>query len=402
MNEQRSIGVGLISVGWMGKLHARAYSSVPYAYPELGIKPRLVIAADTEQSRVDYALQTLGFERGTLDYHQVLADPEVDVVSICAPNFLHADMAIAAAEAGKHFWIEKPAGRSLAETQAIEQAAIRNGVVTSVGFNYRHAPAIARARQLVQEGRLGSITNVRASFLAGYAADPRAALSWRFNRELAGSGVLADLFSHAADLCSHVVGPIQGISASTNVMIPSRPKLSMGQGTHFDLIEGGEQGEVENEDYAAALVRFSPEGVADRAIGTIEASRVAVGPQCGYRLEIYGTEGSVKWDFERMNELEVVLGRDNEEQGFTTVIGSPKHGEYSRFQPGPGNAMGFDDLKTIEAKKFLLAVAGGEKTNSTIADAVAAAAVVEAAEASAASGTWQALDEPVRAASVQY
>ncbi|MGX1591132.1 Gfo/Idh/MocA family protein [Glutamicibacter sp. NPDC055491] len=402
MNEQRSIGVGLISVGWMGKLHARAYSSVPYAYPELGIKPRLVIAADTEQSRVDFAISTLGFERGTLDYHQVLADPEVDVVSICAPNFLHADMAIAAAEAGKHFWIEKPAGRSLAETQAIEQAAIRNGVVTSVGFNYRHAPAIARARQLVQEGRLGSIANVRASFLAGYAADPRAALSWRFNRELAGSGVLADLFSHAADLCSHVVGHIQGISASTNVMIPSRPKLSMGQGTHFDLIEGGEQGEVENEDYAAALVRFSPEGVADRAIGTIEASRVAVGPQCGYRLEIYGMEGSVKWDFERMNELEVVLGRDNEEQGFTTVIGSPKHGEYSRFQPGPGNAMGFDDLKTIEAKKFLLAVAGGEKTNSTIADAVAAAAVVEAAEASAASGTWQALDEPVRAASVQY
>jgi len=402
MNQQRTVGVGLISVGWMGKLHARAYSSVPYVYPELGIKPRLVVAADTEQSRVDYAISTLGFERGTLDYHEVLADPEVDVVSICAPNFLHAEMAIAAAEAGKHFWIEKPAGRSLAETQSIEQAVARNGVETSVGFNYRHAPAIERARQLVGDGRLGEITNVRASFLAGYAADPRAALSWRFNRELAGSGVLADLFSHAVDLCSHVVGSIQSISAATNVMIPARPKLSMGQGTHFDLIEGGEMGEVENEDYAAALVRFSPAGLAQRAIGTIEASRVAIGPQCGYRLEIYGTEGSVKWDYERLNELEVVLGRNNEEQGFTTVIGSPGHGEYSRFQPGPGNAMGFDDLKIIEAKKFLLAVCDGEKTNSTIADAVAAAALVEAAEKSAATGDWQQAGKPARGQKMQY
>jgi len=389
MSEQRTIGVGLISVGWMGKLHARAYSSVPYVYPELNLKPRLVVAADTEQSRVEYAVSTLGFERGTLDFREVLADPEVDVVSICAPNFLHAEMAVAAAEAGKHFWIEKPAGRSLAETKSIEQAVANSGVHTTVGFNYRHAPAIERARQLLKDGRLGEITNVRASFLAGYAADPRAALSWRFNRELAGSGVLADLFSHAADLCSYVVGPIQSICASTNVMIPQRPKLSMGQGTHFDLIEGGEMGEVENEDYAAALIRFSGEGVATRAIGTVEASRVAVGPQCGYRLEVYGTEGSVKWDFERMNELEVVLGRDNEEQGFTTVVGSPKHGEYSRFQPGPGNAMGFDDLKIIEAKKFLLAVCGVEETNSTIADAVSAAALVEAAEVSAATGDWQ-------------
>lgn len=402
MIQQRTIGVGLISVGWMGKLHARAYSSVPYVYPELGIKPRLVIAADSEQSRVDFAVDTLGFERGTLDYREVLADPEVEVVSICAPNFLHAEMAIAAAEAGKHFWIEKPAGRSLAETRSIEQAARLNGVETSVGFNYRHAPAIERARELIRDGRLGEITNVRASFLAGYAADPRAALSWRFNRELAGSGVLADLFSHAADLCSHVVGPVQSICASTNVMIPVRPKLSMGQGTHFDLIEGGDMGAVENEDYAAALVRFSSEGYAQHAIGTIEASRVAVGPQCGYRLEIYGTEGSIKWDFERLNELDVVLGRDNEEQGFTTVISSPKHGEYSRFQPGPGNAIGFDDLKTIEAKKFLLAICGEQKTNATITDAVVAAALVEAAEKSAESNEWKHMERQPHGQEVRY
>lgn len=397
MTEQKSIGVGLISVGWMGKLHARAYTSVPYVYPELGIIPRLVIAADAEQSRVDFATSVLGFERGTKDYREVLNDPEVDVVSICAPNFLHAEMAVAAAEAGKHFWIEKPAGRSLAETAAIQAAVERNGVETSIGFNYRHAPAIEHVRQLVVDGRLGEITNVRASFLAGYAAEPNGALSWRFERKLAGSGVLADLFSHAVDLCQYTVGAISEVTAATSIMFESRPKLSMGRGTHFDVIEGGELGAVENEDYAAALVQFAGPDRALKAVGTIEASRVAVGPECGYRLEIYGTEGSVKWDFERMNELQVVLGRANEEQGYTTTVASPKYGDYARFQPGPGNAMGFDDLKIIEAKKFLAAVAGGAELNSNIHDAVAAAAVVEAAEQSAKTRSWHSVEQQVGA-----
>ena len=140
----RTIGVGLISVGWMGKVHSRAYQALPVVYPELGIKPRLIIAADTAQDRVDYAVDVLGYERGTLDYHDVLNDPEVDVVSICAPNFLHAEIGVAAAKAGKAFWIEKPVGRGAAETQAVESAANEAGVLSTIGFNYRHAPAVDR------------------------------------------------------------------------------------------------------------------------------------------------------------------------------------------------------------------------------------------------------------------
>lgn len=397
-SSQRTIGVGLISVGWMGKLHARAYSSVPYVYPELGIRPRLVMAADTEASRVEFATRVLGFETGTTDYREVLKNSEVDVVSICAPNFLHAEMGIAAAKAGKHFWIEKPAGRGLAETLAISAAAEAAGVQSTVGFNYRHAPAVEHIRTLVAEGQLGRITNVRASFLAGYAAEPKAALSWRFDRKLSGTGVLGDLFSHAADLCRYTVGEIGSITALTSTMHATRPKLAMGQGTHFDVIEGGELGPVENEDYATAMVRFSDDGPGAEAVGTIEASRIAVGPECGYRIEIYGTEGSVKWDFERMNELQVVIGRHNPQQGYTTVIASPAHGDYSRFQPGPGNTMGFDDLKTIEAKKFLVSVTGGNGGNSTIKDAVASAALVDAAEKSAVDGSWQHL--PVESGSM--
>ena len=390
----RRIGVGLISVGWMGQLHTRAYRSVPIAYPELGITPDLVVAADTAPDRAEFARDVLGYTRGTTDYREVLADAEVDVVSICAPNFLHAEIGVAAAQAGKHFWIEKPVGRSYEETSAIAAAATKAGVITSIGYNYRHAPAVEHARSLIAAGKLGRITNVRAAFFSGYANEPKGALSWRFNRELAGSGVLADLFSHASDLCQYVVGPIAEITALTSTVYTERPKLAMGSGTHFDVIEGGEMGTVENEDYAAALVRFGSDAQGSGAVGTIEASRVIVGPSCGYQIEVYGTDGSLKWDFERMNELQVRIGRAADEPGYITVNANPKHGDYSRFQPGPGNAMGFDDLKTIEAKKFLLAVAGGEAANSNVHDAVSAAAIVTAAEESAVTGQWQKI-EPV-------
>ena len=384
-------GVGLISVGWMGKLHTKAYQAVPLTYPELGVAPRLVVAADTEPSRTRYAVDVLGYAAGTTDYREVLANPEVDVVSICAPNFLHAEMGVAAAEAGKHFWIEKPVGRGFDEAQAVARAAETAGVVTSVGFNYRHAPSVEHIRELVARGRLGRITNVRCVFFAGYSADPRGALSWRFQRAYAGSGVLGDLGSHAVDLCTYLVGPVSEVTALTSTVHARRPILPMGSGTHFAVLDDGEQGEVENEDYVAALLRFGGGGPGAGAVGTIESSRVAVGPDCRYGIEIYGTEGSVSWDFERLNELKVFSGRGAPELGYVTVNANPTYGDFARFQPGAGCSMGFDDLKTIEAKKFLAAVAGIAYDNSTIADAVASAAFVTAAEDSAASGQWVAL-----------
>ena len=364
-------GVGLISVGWMGKLHTKAYTQVPLTYPELNARPRLVVAADTEPSRAEYAVDVLGYEHGVTDYREVLANPEVDVVSICAPNFLHAEMGVAAAEAGKHFWIEKPVGRGYEEAVAVANAAQAAGVVTTVGFNYRHAPAVEHIKQLIASGRLGRITNVRCVFFAGYSADPRGALSWRFQRAYAGSGVLGDLGSHAVDLCTYLVGPVADVTALTSTVHTRRPILAMGSGTHFAVIEGGEQGDVENEDYVGALLRFGGDGPGAGAVGTLESSRVAVGPDCRYGIEIYGTEGSVAWDFERLNELQVFSGRGASELGYVTVNANPSYGDFARFQPGAGCSMGFDDLKTIEAKKFLAAVAGVAYENSTIADAVA-------------------------------
>src|SRR4029079_2085011 len=275
------VGVGLISVGWMGKLHSRAYQALPLVYPELNLRARLVHAADTAPDRVEYARDILGYERGSTDYRDVLADPEVDVVSICAPNLLHREIGIAAARAGKPFWIEKPVGRDAVETAAVAAAARAAGVATSIGYNYRHAPAVEPIREVIAKRDLGRITNVRAVFFNGYASEPNGALSWRFKKDLAGSGALGDLLSHVVDLMQYVVGPITDVSGLLSTVHQQRPILPMGQATHFAVIEVGERADVTTADYAAALVRFSADSPGAGAVGTLEASRVIVGPQCG-------------------------------------------------------------------------------------------------------------------------
>lgn len=383
-----ALGVGLISVGWMGKLHTRAYQDIPVVYPELGVRPRLVHAADTAPDRADYAREVLGYARGSTDYRAVLADPEVDVVSICAPNHVHREIAVAAAEAGKPFWIEKPVGRDVGETAAVAAAAHAAGVETSIGYNYRCAPAVERIRELVATGGLGRITNVRSVFYCGYAAEPKGALSWRFRREYAGSGALGDLLSHVVDLVQYVVGPIGEVSSLLSTVHAERPILPMGSGTHFAVIEDGELAPVENDDHAAALVRFAPGTYTTGTVGTIEASRVIVGPQCGLAIEVYGTEGSATWNFEQLNELQLCLGRGGPNVGYTRVLANSAMGDYARFQPGPANSMSYDDLKVVEAKKFLTALRGGERRNSTIHDAHADAEVLAAAAASAEDGRW--------------
>jgi predicted dehydrogenase len=380
-------GVGLISVGWMGKLHSRAYQALPLVYPDLKIRPRLVHAADTAADRASYARDILGYERASTDYHAVLADPEVDVVSICAPNMLHREIGVAAARAGKPFWIEKPVGRDAAETAEVAAAAQEAGVVTSIGYNYRHVPAVEQVRELIAAGRLGRITNVRAVFFNSYASEPNGALSWRFRRDEAGSGALGDLLSHVIDLVQYVVAPITEVTSLLSTVHTQRPILPMGSADHFAVIENGELGEVENDDYAAALVRFAGARAAG-AVGTLEASRVSVGPQCGLGFEIYGTDGSATWNFEQMNELRLCLGRGGPAPGYTTVLGHPGMGDYGRFQPGPGHSMSYDDLKVIEAKKFLVAVGGGEQRNSTIAEAQADGEVITAVATSARDGAW--------------
>jgi predicted dehydrogenase len=378
------LGVGLVSVGWMGRLHSRAYRAAAEHYDDLPATPELVIAADPVEAGRATALDRLGYREAVADWREVLAHPDVDVVSICSPNFLHREVAVAAAAAGRPFWIEKPMGRSLAESRDIARAAQAAGVATSVGFNYRHAPAIAHARRLVRDGALGRVTNVRVALMADYSANPDGALTWRFSRERAGSGVLGDLLAHGVDLAQFVVGRIERVTAATETFIRDRPLPSAGAASHFSTGDASSpRGPVENEDYAAVIARFD-----GGAIGTLETSRVAVGPHAEYVIEVYGTRGSLRWDFQRLNELRLAEG----DGGYRTVVAAPGMGDFSRFQPGAGTSMGFDDLKTVEAQLFVRSVVEGRQLAPSAADGWAAAAVLEAALESAADGAWHDVD----------
>ncbi|WP_345801276.1 Gfo/Idh/MocA family oxidoreductase [Microbacterium sp. AZCO] len=375
-----AINIGLISVGWMGRLHSRAYLAAAHHYPELPLRAVLHTAADPDEGGRAHAVDVLGYRRAVADHRELLADPEIDAVSICSPNFLHHEIALAAAEAGKPFWIEKPMGRDAAESRDIAAAASAAGVVTSVGFNYRHVPAIAEARRLVREGALGAITNVRVSFLADYSADPRGALTWRFLEERAGSGVVGDLLSHGIDLAQYVVGRVASVTAATEIFIPERPLPAAGASSHFSSgADDAPVGAVENEDYAAVIGRFD-----SGAVGVFESSRVAIGTRAEYVIDVYGTKGSLRWDFQRLNELRLADDR----AGYRTIMAQPGYGDFARFQPGPGTSMGFDDLKTVEASLFLRSIAEARQLSPSAADGWAAAEVADAALASARSGAW--------------
>lgn len=381
-DQTRVIGVGVISLGWMGNLHARAYRAALDHFPDESVEVRMVAAADASRDAALRAQRVHGFEKVTTDYREVLADPDVDVVSICAPNYLHREVALAAASAGKPFWIEKPMGVSVSESEEIARAAALAGVVTGVGFNYRHAPALVHARSLIAAGSIGRVTNVTVRLLADYSSDPTGAFTWRFEKARAGSGVLGDLLSHGFDLGHYLVGRIGEVCAQTSTFIAERPRPAEDAVSHFSS-GTGPLASVENEDHAAVLARFDT-GV----VGVFEASRTAVGPRAEYIVEVYGTAGSIRWDFQRLNELQVCVGRGGGPYGYTTVYAEPGDGDFACFQPGGGVAMGFDDLKTIEAHLFLTSVLRGEQLAPSVADGWAAAAVVDASLRSVVSRTW--------------
>ncbi|WP_433528323.1 Gfo/Idh/MocA family protein [Micromonospora sp. CA-263727] len=381
----RRLGIGVIGVGWMGRVHTTSHLRVRHHYPELPVEPALVAVADPEPGRAEAAARQYHFRRFTTDWRDLLDDPDVQAVSVTAPNFLHREIGVAVAEAGKHLWIEKPVGLTAADAQAVAAAVAGAGVQCTVGFNYRNAPAVTAARALIQRGGLGAITHARFRLFSDYAAHPQGALSWRFERGRGGNGVLGDLASHGVDLARYLLGEIDALIGETAVVIPQRPQPT-GAGSHFDLAVGGELGAVENEDYVSCLLRF-----ANGARGVLEASRVSVGDQNNYGFEIHGTKGLVSWDFRRMGELAVSVGDAGaayQNQSVDTAYVGPGDGDFAAFQPGAGIAMGYDDLKVIEAARFLRSIAEGTAHGVTIDDAVRSAQALDAITESVRTGGW--------------
>ncbi|MCW2756653.1 MAG: myo-inositol 2-dehydrogenase [Nocardioidaceae bacterium] len=370
------LGVAVVGFGWMGQVHSRAWGRLLHHYPGSGVRPRLVAVADPDEARRDQARDAYGFAAAYVDWAELLRRDDVDVVSVCGPNFVHRAIGVAVAESGRHLWVEKPAGRSAADASAIASAVRKAGVMSAVGFNYRNAPAVEAARALVAEGRLGRIESVEVRMLADYSAHPDGALSWRFDPEQAGTGVLGDLASHGFDLATYVggdtVGPVAELVADQNTFIAERPVVT-GAVSHFARGGDGTRGAVGNEDQVSALLRF-----ASGASGYLTASRVAVGEQSAYGVEVRGTTGALAWDFRRMGELRLCLDQDYQDAMWQTHLVGPGDGDLAAFQPGSGNAMGYDDLKVVEAHRLARSIVTGVPEGATVDDVVVTAKLIDA------------------------
>jgi predicted dehydrogenase len=372
----RRLGVAVVGFGWMGQVHARSWSRLAQHFPDAGVRPHFVAVADTVPARRDLAQEIYGFESATDSWQDLLTHDDIDVVSVCGPNFVHREIGVAFAESGRHLWVEKPAGRSAEDTRAIAAAVRAAGVMSAVGFNYRNAPAVQVARRLVADGELGTVESVDVRMLADYSAHPDQALSWRFDPQYAGTGVLGDLVSHGVDLALHVggesVGRITELVSDQATYLTERPLPGEGSMSHFARGEGP-RGPVGNEDVASALLRFD-----SGARGTLTSSRVAVGEQCSYGIDVRGTRGAVSWDFRRMGELRVCLGQDYQDAGWETRLVRPGDGDLAAFQPGSGIAMSYDDLKVVECHALAQSISTGVQQGATIEDAVRAAELVDA------------------------
>ncbi len=383
-------------MGWMGDVHSRSYRLVPERFTDCSFHPQLVICADEVESRARSAAERMGLERYTTDWREVIADPEVEVVDIAAPNHLHLPIAVAAARAGKHIFCEKPVGRTPEETAAIERAARQAGVISFVGYNYRWAPLVQYAKHLLDQQRFGAITHYRGRFFAGYASDPNSVLSWRFLEDQAGFGTLGDLMSHVVDMAQMLAGPVSRVVAQRETFIRRRPIAVPGRGTHFTTRSDGELGNVTNEDYVGALVEFS-----NGARGTFEVCRAIKGPKCQMAFELNGTKGALSWDFERMNELSVMLPEEDvASEGYRRILSSPQHPFHQNFSPSPGNSLSYEDLKVIETHQFLSSIADQRQSEPGFAQALLVANVQAAMIRSWESGSWEEV-RPVPAAELR-
>jgi predicted dehydrogenase len=383
---RRRIGIGVIGFGWLGQAHSRALLRIPALFGEREFDAELVICGDTLPERRDDAVHSFGFARGTADWRAVVDDPAVDVVIVAAPNMLHVELVEAAAAAGKHVFCEKPVGGTPEQTVRAEKAARDAGVISGVGYNYRWAPLVQYARQLIADGRLGEITNYRGRFFSMYGSDPLGVLSWRFLLDQAGHGVTTDLMSHSVDLAHMLLGPITRVTGTTETFIAERPLPSASRpSTHYGRGRPDDaKGAVTNEDYAGMLCEF-----ASGARGTFEASRSMVGPESQMAFEVYGTRGALGWNLEKLNELQLYLVEDEPHTGYRTVLGGDRFPYHGRFVPGSANGIGFEDLIVIEDYEFCRSVATGREHRPGFADAVQWVGVQAALLRSARTGRWE-------------
>ncbi|GMV20134.1 MAG: oxidoreductase [Acidimicrobiia bacterium] len=370
------INVALIGYAFMGRAHSNAYRQVgPFFNPKM--PPRMKVICGRSPKGVEAARKALGWEEAATDWREVVKRDDIDLVDICTPGDSHVDIAIAAAKAGKNVFCEKPLANSLKDAERMLVAVERAGVAHMICHNYRRAPAVQLAKQLIASGQLGEIRHYRGTYLQDWMSDPAAPFNWRLDRTVAGSGALGDIASHSIDLARFLVGEITEVTADLKTFVTRRaagPKAA-GRTTYKT---------VTVDDAAQALVRFK-----NGAIGTIEATRMAPGRKNFNRFEINGLKGSLAFDLERMNELEVYFESDPPHlRGFRTImVTEGAHPFVGKWWP-PGHIIGYEHTFTHTVFDLLEGVRTGKVPTPNFADGVANQRVLDAMTRAAKSRRW--------------
>ena len=379
----KKFNIGMVGYKFMGKAHSHAYKEAPMAFPGAPV-PVMKAICGRNREGVERAAVQFGWETVVTDWRELVNRDDIDIIDINAPSDAHKDIAVAAARAGKHVFCEKPLALNLADAREMLRAAEEAGVKHMICFNYRFAPAVQLAKKLVQEGRLGRIYHFRAWFLQDWIVDPDFPLVWRLDKKVAGSGAHGDLGAHLIDLAHFLIGDMEEVVGMSETFIRERPLPSEMTGLSAKGDASAPKGEVTVDDATLFLARF-----ANGALGSFEATRFAPGHRCTNAFEINGSKGSVKFDFERMNELQVYFTDDAEDvQGFRRVmVTDPAHAYMDAWWPA-GHSIGYGQTFTHVVVELLSAIAEDRQPVPNFRDGVKCQEVLEAVERSVAERRW--------------
>lgn len=382
----KTYNVGLIGAGFMAKAHSIAYAGMPIFFHPAPAKGYKKTIADLTQERADDAALQYGFEKGTGNWKDIINDPDIQIVDICTPNDSHAEIAIAAAEAGKHILCEKPIARTAGEAKAMYEAIKKAGVISMLAFNYRVTPAVQLAKKYIDEGTIGEILDFRGTYLQDWSADPNSPLSWRFQKAVCGSGAFGDIATHVVDMLRFLVGDFDEVNARMATYINERPVQTGSVDKLGTVKDAGDspKAKVDVDDQCCFMIKC-----ANGAFGTVEATRNAWGRNNYITFEIHGTKGSIYFNYERRDELQVCFADDPcDRRGFRTIYTGPAHPYGEGLWPIPALGIGYTETKIVEMYRFMKAIAENEPVSPNFEDGYKIELIGEAVFQSAQTGAW--------------
>ncbi|HUC94085.1 MAG TPA: Gfo/Idh/MocA family oxidoreductase [Paenibacillus sp.] len=382
----RKLNVAMIGGGFMGKAHSIAYAGMPMFFWPAPAIPERKLVVDVNDDLARTAAARYGFESYSSDWRRAVEDPLIDIVDIVTPNDSHAEIAIAAARAGKHIICEKPLARTAEESKRMLDAVTEAGVKHMVAFNYRRTPAIALAKKYIEEGAIGNILNFRGTYLQDWSADPSSPLSWRFRKDVAGSGALGDIATHVIDIARYLSGEITEVMGMTTTWIKERPVQSGGLDKLGTVKAAGDvkKEPVDVDDEVSTLIRFE-----SGAVGSIEATRNAWGRNNFITFEIHGDLGSIFFNYERRDELQVCFSNDpGDRRGFRTVYTGPAHPYGEALWPIPALGIGYTETKIVEAHDFISSIVHDTEVSPNFYDGYRIALISDAIVKSSETGRW--------------